>query len=278
MSKLIFLIFIFIFQSNLLYAQGICNGSVKKINSKLIYTEDKINIWEHVYSYKTRENLISIKFLNDSSDFSPKKNLIWYAPIRDNLPDSASMKHLKHVISNVDVGGVADGVTLVDEGWGLPENIEQFNFFYAQCVKDKYKKIALLARSRGALSLINFVRGSDAPSFDLFIGIYPLINWHSYVTFPYLLKHYKYDEESLSKNNPINIKNLNVFTNKIDNILIIHGDSDTTVPYSFNSKHLKNYKNVFIDLIKGGVHDNSKKFMANEKLIQTLKDYFVIKP
>lgn len=256
-------------------ADEICNGKVQKIETKTLID----GIYEHVFKYKAKGSNIHVKFLSDAPEFVHKKKLLWYAPIRSKLPDYHDIKYMKKVLPEVDIGGIQDGDNLDADGWGLPANVENFNLFYQDCVTPSYKTFAALGRSRGGLSFINFINKhkptNQVPKFELFIGIYPVFNWESYPTIPYLTEKTQFKYDYLREENPINAKNLAKFSESVGEIFILHGDSDQVVSYEMNSLLLEKFDNVDVNLIKGEGHNVSDKFFSNENLMQLLDEFFI---
>ena len=194
--------------------------------------------------------------------------------MRSSYPDENDLKYLGRFISNVDIGGVSDGENIDSEGMGLPLNVSNYGKFFNLCIKDNYVRVALLGRSRGAASLISYVRQENSPSFDLFLGIYPVVDWESYPTLKVLKEIKNYDESFLRFYNPGTIINITKFRDKIDNIFILHGSNDKVVPFEKHSLKLARFSNVEIQLLTGLGHDFSEGYFLNETLIQKLDNYF----
>lgn len=194
--------------------------------------------------------------------------------MRSYYPDENDLKYMGRFLSKVDVGGISDGEDIDGDGWGLPENVEKYKVFYKQCINETYDQVALLARSRGASSFISFVRQSNSPSFEVFAGIYPVIDWKSYPSFEALRAYTNKNDNYLNLYNPGLNANLQKFAQKIDKILLLHGSQDSTVPFKENSFMLSQFPNVQIELIKDEGHNYSDKFYSNYSLIKLLTEYF----
>jgi len=200
------------------------------------------------------------------------KPWLWYAPTLKGVSLVGrklyfeSLLHAGIGIAGFDLGEVRGG----------PGSTAKFTLFYDEMVKRGYSaKPILLGQSRGGIMTLAWAfRHPD--KLRAWVGIYPVCNLASYPmkNMTVTLADYALPEAEfvarLKEFNPVdNLQGLLV--NKVP-MFVVHGDSDTLVPYDENTRLLKErYEGgggqITVKLIPGEGHKVSPSFFECQDLV-----------
>jgi len=201
------------------------------------------------------------------------RSWVWYAPTLPSLPGAGHQWYFERLLkAGISIAGFDLG-----EVRGSPASSEKFTFFYDEMVRRGYSsKPVLLGQSRGGLMMLAWgMRHPD--KITAFTGIYPVCNlasWPLKNSKKSVLTDYGLPEdefvENLARYNPVdNLQGL--LKNRVP-IFIVHGDSDTVVPYADNAQIIKQrYEagggSITVKLIPGEGHKVSPSFFECQELV-----------
>ena len=161
---------------------------------------------------------------------------VWYAPTLRNYPHGSQQFYFEQLLAQ----GIAIAGYDLGEVRGAPESSAKFTGFYDAMVAKGYSTTpVLLGQSRGGLMLLCWAFRNPG-KVGAFAGIYPVCNiasWPLQNSKRSVLADYGLPEEAILKQlgtfNPAG--NLAGLANAGVPIFLIHGDSDSVVPYRDNS-------------------------------------------
>jgi len=199
---------------------------------------------------------------------------VWYAPTLRNYPHGSQQFYFEQLLAQ----GIAVAGYDLGEVRGAPESSGQFTGFYDAMVAKGYSaKPVLLGQSRGGLMLLCWAfRNPD--KVGAFAGIYPVCNiasWPLQNSKPSVLADYGLSEEAIMKQlntfNPAG--NLTRLAKAGVPMCIIHGDSDSVVPYRDNSALIKAaYEKVGgeieVKIVPGKGHAEVPGFFTDQDLLE----------
>jgi pimeloyl-ACP methyl ester carboxylesterase len=200
---------------------------------------------------------------------------VWYAPAQGWGAANAWM--LKRFMDN----GVALAMVNVGESQGNPKGRATYTEFYESLVKDLgfARKPALMPQSRGGLMLYNWA--AEHPECVAGIGgIYNVCDFRSYPGLDKAAEAFGLTKEQMlaqmAQNNPID--RLAPLAKAKIQILLIHGDKDSTVPLDKNSGELaKRYRaldgNVRLIVVPGRGHEAAKEFFQSKEIADFLIEH-----
>jgi len=201
---------------------------------------------------------------------------VWYAPtIRNGTPSESNSWISKRLLAQ----GIAICGVDVGESYGSPQGCAAFTEYYNYVVRE-FKlsaKPSMWAQSRGGLMLINWA--SDNPNRVKCIGgTYPVCDIASYPGLATASSAYRISESELqSKLNEYNpIERLAPLAAHKVPILLMHGDSDSSVPLEANSAELAcRYKAlggpIEVVVIEGKGHAEIPEYFESRKMV----DFFI---
>lgn len=202
------------------------------------------------------------------------KPWLWYAP---TLGGISLVQRKLYFDSFMDAGIGIAGFDL-GEVRGSPASSAKFTLFYDEMVKRGWSpKPILLGQSRGGMMMLAWgVRNPD--KVGAFVGIYPVCNlasWPLKNSKAATLADFALPEtelvEKLKQFNPID--NLDgLLKNKVP-MFVVHGDSDTAVPYDENTRLLKErYQagggSITVKVIQGEGHKATPSFFECQELVE----------
>ena len=201
------------------------------------------------------------------------KPWLWYAPTLPGLPGAGHQWYFERLLkAGISIAGIDLG-----EVRGAPASSAKFSAFHAEMVRRGFSaKPVLLGQSRGGLMMLAWaMRNPD--KLTAFTGIYPVCNlasWPLKNSKRPVLADYELPEDELRANlarfNPVdNLQGL--LANRVP-MFIVHGDSDTLVPFADNGAILKQrYEagggSITVKLIPGEGHKVSPSFFECEELV-----------
>lgn len=207
------------------------------------------------------------------------KPWLWYAPTLPGLPGAGHRWYFERMLkAGISIAGIDLG-----EVRGAPASSEKFSAFHSEMVRRGFSaKPVLLGQSRGGLMMLAWaVRNPD--KLAAFTGIYPVCNlasWPMKNSKAAVLADYGVPEDELLANlarynPPDNLQGL--LANRVP-MFIVHGDSDTLVPFADNGAIVKQrYEagggSITVKLIPGEGHKVSPSFFE----CQELADFIVAK-
>jgi predicted esterase len=204
---------------------------------------------------------------------APGKPWLWYAPTLKGV----SLVGRKLYFDSLMKAGI--GVAGFDQGEvrGSPASTARFSRFYDEMVKRGWSpKPILLGQSRGGLMMLAWgVKNPD--KVRAFVGIYPVCNlasWPLKNSKAATLADFALPEEELVEKlrqfNPVD--NLQGLIEKKVPIFVVHGDSDTAVPYDDNTRLLKERYEagggpITVKLVAGEGHKATPSFFECQELV-----------
>lgn len=201
------------------------------------------------------------------------KPWVWYAPTLGGV----SLVQRKFYSEPLLRAGIGVAGFDLGEVRGSPGSTAKFTLFYDEMVRRGWSpKPILLGQSRGGMMMLSWaMRHPD--KVRAFVGIYPVCNlasWPMKSSKPATLADFGMSEEELlaklSEFNPIDHLQ-GLLANKVP-IFVVHGDSDTAVPYDENTRLLKErYESgggqIAVKLIPGEGHKVSPSFFECKELL-----------
>ena len=197
---------------------------------------------------------------------------VWYYPTLRSNPNLVLKWYFEQLLEE----GIAIAGYELGEVRGAPESSEKFTSFYKEMVKQNYsEKPVLMGQSRGGLMMFCWAF-RNPEKVGAIVGIYPvcnLLSWPLKNAKSSVIEDYGMDEKELidkisNYNPPENLKGLAY--NGVP-IFIIHGDSDSVVPYEENGALIKeSYKllgeEITLVMIPGKGHAEIPEFFNNQEL------------
>lgn len=206
------------------------------------------------------------------------KPWVWYAP---TLKGGIGLAGRKVYFDAFMKAGIALAGYDLGEVRGAPGSTAQFTAFYdAMVARGWSAKPILLGQSRGGMMMLSWATANPG-KVRAFVGIYPVLNLTSWP-----LKNSKdatladfgmTEAEIVAKLAELNpIDRLDGLLQNHVPIFVVHGDSDTTVPYAENTALLKErYERgggrIEVKVIPGEGHKVSPSFFECPELVEFVR-------
>jgi pimeloyl-ACP methyl ester carboxylesterase len=217
-------------------------------------------------------------FLYRAPTPAPGQPWVWFAPTIRGMSIALRRVYFEGWLqAGISIAGYDLG-----EVRGSPTSTQQFNSFYASLVDQGFSpKPILLGQSRGGLMLLSWAV-AHPQQVRAFVGIYPVCNltsWPLKNSKTTTLADFAMTENELladlPRYNPID-KLQGLLENRVP-MFIVHGDSDSSVPFSENSAILqKRYTAgggvIQVKLIVGEGHRASPAFFECRELLDFVID------
>lgn len=213
-------------------------------------------------------------FIIAAPEPAKSKPWLWFAPTLPGLPGAGHQWYFERLLkAGISIAGIDLG-----EVRGSPASNAKFSAFHDGMVRRGFSaKPVLLGQSRGGLMMLAWaMRNPD--KLTAFTGIYPVCNlasWPLKNSKRPVLADYGLAEDELRANlarfNPVdNLQGL--LANRVP-MFIVHGDSDTVVPFADNGEIVKQrYEagggSITVKLIPGEGHKVSPSFFECEELVK----------
>jgi pimeloyl-ACP methyl ester carboxylesterase len=217
-------------------------------------------------------------FLYRAPTPAPGQPWVWFAPTIRGMSIALRRVYFESWLrAGISIAGYDLG-----EVRGAPASTQQFTSFYQSMVDRGFSpKPILLGQSRGGLMLLSWAV-ANPQRVRAFVGIYPVCNltsWPLKNSKTTTLADFAMAENELladlPRYNPID-KLQGLLANQVP-MFIVHGDSDSSVPYSENSEILKERYAagggvIQVKLIAGEGHKASASFFECRELLDFVND------
>ena len=171
--------------------------------------------------------------------------------------------------------GIAFAGVDVGESYGSVAGRDAYTAFHERVVADLdlSKKACLLPQSRGGLMLLNWA-AEHPECVECIAGIYPVCDLRSYPGLDMACDAYGLTGSQLAAelkdHNPVDRTAPPAKANVP--VLLIHGDSDETVPLEQNSgEYARQYRRrggrLDLVIVPGGGHTHAREFFRSQKLV-----------
>ena len=201
------------------------------------------------------------------------KPWVWYAPTLKGVSLAGRKLYFESFLN----AGIAIAGFDLGEVRGSPASTEKFTRFHDEMVRRGWaEKPILIGQSRGGLMMLAWAVAHPG-KVRAFTGIYPVLNLTSWPLknsrAATLADHQMTEDElraALPRLNPV--ENLRGLLDHRVPVFIVHGDSDTVVPYDENTRLLKERYEaagmpITVKVIPGEGHKVSPSFFECRELV-----------